>query len=237
MTDIQNSFSKGFRDGLPIGFGYLSVAFAFGMAAMADGLPLWAAVGISMTNVTSAGQVAGLSLIVTGAPLFEMALTQFIINLRYSLMSLSLSQKLDKQVRLLDRFLISFCNTDEVFAVAMGNKGDLGRRYLYGLICAPYFGWALGTFLGAAASSLLPAAVRSALGIAIYGMFIAIIIPPAKKSRPVFGVVMSSIALSCLFFYVPGLKNVSSGFVIIICAVAASLLGALLFPVKEEVAN
>lgn len=235
MTGIQNSFSKGFRDGVPIGLGYLSVAFAFGMAAMADGLPLWAAVGISMTNVTSAGQVAGLSLIVTGAPLFEMALTQFIINLRYSLMSLSLSQKLSKGVRLLDRFLIAFCNTDEVFAVAMGNEGELGRRYLYGLICAPYLGWVLGTLVGAAASSLLPAAVRSALGIAIYGMFIAIIVPPSRKNRAVLGVVLFSIALSCLFAYVPVLNSVSNGFVIIICAVAASLFGALLFPLKEEV--
>lgn len=233
MEKSLNSYKQGFRDGIPIGLGYLSVAFAFGMTAMTDGLPLWAAVGISMTNVTSAGQVAGLTLITAGAPMIEMVLTQFVINLRYSLMSLSLSQRLDKGVLLIDRFLISFVNTDEVFAVAMAGERELGRRYLYGLITAPYIGWVLGTFVGAAASTLLPASMRSALGIAIYGMFIAIIVPPSRKNLSVLSVVLLSIGFSCLFFYTPVLKEVSGGFVIIICAVAASLLGAVFFPVKD----
>ena len=119
----NNRFSKGLRDGVPIGLGYLSVSFTFGMMAVGAGLPVWAAVLISMVNVTSAGQFAGLSLLTAGAPCFEMALTQLVINLRYALMSLSLSQKLDRSVGLLDRLVISFCNTDEIFAVASNQTG------------------------------------------------------------------------------------------------------------------
>ena len=154
------SFSRGIKDGIPIALGYLSVSFTFGMAAVSSGLPVSVAVLISMTNLTSAGQFAGLSLIVSGAPLIEMALTQLVINLRYALMSLSLSQKLDRTVTLLDRFIISFGNTDEIFAVAMSRKHDVGRRYLYGLITTPYFGWAFGTFLGAAAGTFLPEYIK-----------------------------------------------------------------------------
>lgn len=229
----QNSFSKGFKDGVPIGLGYLSVSFTFGMMAVSSGLPVWVAVMISMTNLTSAGQFAGLTLITAGAPMFEMALTQLVINLRYALMSLSLSQKLDNGVSTPHRLAIAFGNTDEVFAVASGQKGEVGKRYLYGLICAPFIGWVLGTFIGAAASSFLPKTIRSALGIAIYGMFLAIIIPPAKHYRPVLYVILFSVGMSCLFNYVPVLNRVSAGFVIILCAVTASALGAWLFPVEE----
>ena len=168
---VQNSFWAGFHDGVPIGLGYLSVSVTFGMMAVTGGLPVWAAVAISMTNVTSAGQFAGLSLIFGGGTLFETALTQFVINLRYALMSLSLSQKLERRVGLIDRMLFSFMMTDEVFAVASGQKGEVGKRYLFGVMIAPYCGWALGTLCGAVASGFLPPSVRSALSIAIYGMF------------------------------------------------------------------
>lgn len=180
---MQNHFSKGLRDGVPIGLGYLSVSVTFGVMAVAAGLPVWAAVLISMTNLTSAGQFAGLSLITGGAPLFEMALTQFVVNIRYSLMSLSLSQKLSGSIRTIDRVFLSFFNTDEIFAVASMQEGTLGRRYLWGLALIPYLGWSGGTLIGAAAASLLPDRVASAFGIAIYGMFLAIIVPPAKHSR------------------------------------------------------
>lgn len=188
---VQNSFWAGFHDGVPIGLGYLSVSVTFGMMAVTGGLPVWAAVAISMTNVTSAGQFAGLSLIFGGGTLFETALTQFVINLRYALMSLSLSQKLERRVGLIDRMLFSFMMTDEVFAVASGQKGEVGKRYLFGVMIAPYCGWALGTLCGAVASGFLPPSVRSALSIAIYGMFIAIVVPVAKQSRAVLGVVAS----------------------------------------------
>lgn len=229
-----NSFKKGLKDGVPIALGYLSVSFTFGMMAVAGGLPVSLAVAISMTNLTSAGQFAGLSLMLTGGGCFEMALTQLVINLRYALMSVSLSQKFHKSVSLLDRFLIAFGNTDEIFAVASGQKTDVGKKYMYGLILMPYLGWSLGTLLGAAASAVLPEAVRSALGIAIYGMFLAIFIPPMKKDKAVAVVVLTAAALSCLFFYVPVLKSVSSGFVIIICAVVAATLGALIKPVSDK---
>lgn len=231
-TTYINSFQKGVRDGIPIALGYLSVSFTFGMMAVAGGLPVSLAVAISMTNLTSAGQFAGLSLILGGGGFFEMALTQLVINLRYALMSVSLSQKLHKSITLLDRLLIAFGNTDEIFAVATGQKKEVGKKYMFGLILMPYIGWALGTFLGAAASAVLPEAVRSALGIAIYGMFLAIFIPPMKKSKTVAAVVAVAAGLSCIFHYVPVLNRVSSGFVIIICAVVAAAIGAVLKPVE-----
>ncbi|HIU35522.1 MAG TPA: AzlC family ABC transporter permease [Candidatus Fimenecus excrementigallinarum] len=229
----ENRLKKGLRDGIPIALGYLSVSFTFGMAAAAGDLPTAYALAVSMTNLTSAGQFAGLSLLLAGGSYAEMALTQFVVNLRYALMSVSLSQKLDKSVRLLDRLLIAFGNTDEIFAVATGQGKPVGSRYMFGLIAMPYVGWALGTFLGAAAASLLPASLRSALGIAIYGMFLAIFIPPMKKSGAVAAVVLTAAALSCAFCYIPALQAVSSGFVIILCAVSAAAVGALIKPVPE----
>lgn len=231
------SYRAGLKAGVPIGLGYLSVSFAFGMMAQSVGLPIWVAVLISMTNLTSAGQLAGLTLIASGAGFLEMVLTQFIINLRYALMSLSLSQKLHRSVTLLDRMCIAFGNTDEIFALASSTPGELGKRYLYGLITIPYIGWALGTWLGAVAGELLPATVTSALGIAIYAMFLAIIVPPAKKYRPILKVILCAVLLSCLFRWVPGLNRLSAGFVIILCALLAAGLGAFLFPLQEERGN
>ena len=186
-----------------------------------------------MTNLTSAGQLAGVPIIVGGGSLIELASTQLVINLRYSLMSVSLSQKLGKSVSLLDRLIIAFCNTDEIFAVASGNKQSVGKRYMYGLVLTPYLGWSAGTLFGAVAGNILPQVVVSALGVAIYGMFIAIIVPPAKKSRPTALCILLAVALSCAFKYIPALSGVPSGFVIIICAVTASVVFALAAPVQE----
>lgn len=230
---MNSNFLKGLKHGVPIGLGYLSVSFTFGMKAVADGLSPLQALLISMTNLTSAGQFAGLPLIIAQSSLIEAALTQLIINLRYALMSLSLSQKMDKDMNTPRRMFFSFSNTDEIFAVASSQPGKVGHVYLYGLMLAPYIGWASGTLLGAVAGQLLPEFVRLALGIAIYGMFLAIILPPARKEHPVRVVVLIAVALSLCFRYIPLLSQVSSGFVIIICAVVASALGAVLFPVKE----
>lgn len=227
-------FRKGLADGLPICLGYLSVSFTFGMMTAENGLPAWVAVLISMTNLTSAGQFAGTALILSGGLLVEIAITTFVINLRYMLMSLSLSQKLDPAMPLWQRCLLAFGNTDEIFAVAMQQPGAVSALYLLGLITTPYLGWAAGTLFGATATGILPPAIRSALGIAIYGMFIAIIIPPACRLRPVAATAALSAVLSCLFRFLPGLKNISSGWVIIFCALAASVFGALRFPVEEE---
>ena len=233
---MRASFRQGIRHGIPIGLGYLSVSFAFGMKAVGDGLSVMQAVLISMTNLTSAGQLAALPLMTGGASLAEMALTQLTINLRYALMSLSLGRKLDGSMGTPQRLIFSFANTDEIFAVASSQPGKVGKYYLYGLMTAPWIGWSLGTLLGAAAGTLLPDFVRSALGIAIYGMFLAIILPPARKSRPVRFVVLAAVMLSLCFHYIPGLSSVSPGFVIIICSVLAAAAGAWIFPAEEDAA-
>ena len=222
-----------------IALGYLSVSFAFGIQATSLGLTPLQAVMISFFNVTSAGQLAGLQLMAAGAGLAEMALTQLTINLRYALMSLSLSQKLDSSMTLPHRLLLSFCNTDEVFVVASQQPGKVGRAYLYGLTNGPFLGWVLGTLLGALAGGFLPAAVTEALGIAIYGMFIAIVLPPFRRSREVRAVVLVAVGLSCLISLWPVLSFISDGFRIILCAVAASALGAWLMPrpFEEEAAD
>ena len=234
---MKADFFRGIRHGIPIALGYLSVSFAFGMKAVGDGLTWLQAVLISATNLTSAGQMAGLPLMLGGAGLTEMALTQLTINLRYALMSLSLGRKLDGSMGTPQRLIFSFANTDEIFAVASSQPGTVGKFYLYGLMLTPFLGWTLGTLLGGVAGTLLPAFVRSALGIAIYGMFLAIILPPSRKRQPVRFVVLLSVALSLCFRYLPGLNQVSSGFVIIICAVAAAAAGAALYPEQGGVGS
>lgn len=229
-----NSFSMGVRDGIPICLGYLSVSFAFGISATSMGLSVLEAVMISMFNVTSAGQLAGLPIIAAVGSYVELALSQLVINLRYALMSVSLSQKFSLSVRFLDRFPFAFVNTDEVFAVACGKDAPVGRRYMYGLILTPFLGWTLGTLIGAAAGNVLPSVVVSALGIAIYGMFVAIVVPVIKSERATALCVLLSVAMSCIFRYVPVLSKVPSGFVIIICAVSASALFAILAPIPDE---
>ena len=235
---MNKLFTKGVKHGLPIGLGYLSVSFAFGAQCTGSGLTVLQALLISMTNLTSAGQLAGLQVMVTQTALLsgliEMALTQFIINLRYALMGLSLSQKLGPTMNTARRMFFSFANTDEIFAVAASQPEKLHHHYLYGLMVMPYIGWSLGTLLGAAAGEILPEFITNALGIAIYGMFIAIVIPPARKEKAVAVVALIAIAISVAFRYIPVLSTVSGGFVVIICAVIAATVGALLFPVKDE---
>ena len=232
MNKSEDRFIQGIKDGIPIALGYLSVSFAFGIFAVNSGLYFWEAIAISMTNLTSAGQLAGVPIITGGLPFFELALSQIVINLRYALMSISLSQKLDDKVTLLDRFVIAFFNTDEIFAVA-GRGNLVGKHYTYGLGLTPFLGWTLGTTLGSIAGNILPQVVTNALGIAIYGMFIAIIMPVAKRNKPVLGTVFLACGLSLIFTFVPVLNKVSSGFAIIICAVVSSLIFALLCPIKE----
>lgn len=232
----KNAFKKGIKSGIPICLGYLSVAFAFGIFAMENGFSILQTVLISMANVTSAGQLAAVPIIAGGGTLAELAASQLIINLRYALMSVSLSQKLDKTVTLPRRALVAFMNTDEVFAVSSSQNGLVGYKFLYGLILTPFLGWTIGTLLGAIAGDILPNFITSALGIAIYGMFIAIVVPEARVSRPTAVCVLIAVLLSCMFKYLPFLSSVPSGFVIIICAVAASVVMAFVSPlkIKEE---
>ncbi len=230
----MKDFKWGMRNGIPIALGYVSVSFTFGLMAVSAGMGWWQAVLISMANLTSAGQFAGLDIMIAGGTLVEMALSQLIINLRYALMSLSLSQKVDKTVNTFSRFVIGMGITDEIFAVAMSRDRKVSRDYMFGLIAVPYIGWAGGTLAGAVVGGILPEMLRSALGIAIYGMFLAIIIPKARESSAYMKVIIAAAVLSCAFRWVPFLNKVSSGFVIIICAVAASVIGALLYPLPEE---
>ena len=210
------------------------MAFAFGIFAVGSGLNPLETLLISMANVTSAGQLAAVPIITGGGTFLELALSQIIINLRYALMSIALSQKLSSEVKLKDKLIISFVNTDEVFAVASNQKGNVGKRFLYGLIITPYLGWSIGTLLGALAGDILPKSLTSALGIAIYAMFIAIVIPPSKKHKPTAICVILAVAFSLIFNFVPTLKNIPGGFTVIICTLVVSVIMALLFPVDIE---
>ena len=230
----NNNFLMGIRDGMPICLGYLSVSFAFGIFAVASGLEFWQAILISMFNLTSAGQLAAVPIIAGAGSIVELMITELVINSRYALMSVSLSQSMGPSVRLRDRFLIAFANTDEIFAVAVGRGEPVGRKYMLGLATTPYFGWTIGTLLGAVAGNILPAILISALGVAIYGMFVAIVVPVATDDRKTALCVAASIVMSCIFSYVSPLNKISGGFVIIICAVTVSLLFALIAPLPEE---
>jgi predicted branched-subunit amino acid permease len=229
---LKSKFLRGITHGIPICLGYLSVSFGFGILAVKAGLSVFQAAAISATNLTSAGQKAGLDVIAAGGAIIEMILLQLTINIRYSLMALSLSQKLDKSFTTPHRFLASYGITDEIFAVCSVQKEPLTPAYMYGMIFIAAVGWVTGTALGAAAGELLPAAVSTAMEIVLYGMFIAIVIPPAKKQHGVLFAAVIAAALSVMFkFAVPAL---SEGFAMMISAITSALLTALIFPVKDE---
>lgn len=227
-------FQNGIKDGIPIALGYLSVSFTFGMSATAMGIPLEAAVVISLTNLTSAGQFAALELIAAFSSYTEMLFTQLLINLRYALMSLSLSQRLEKNTSTGKRMLMSYGITDEIFATASTKDQPITCSYFCGLMLLPICGWTLGTWMGGAAAVLLPVDVRDSMGIAIYGMFLAIFIPPAKKSFAILNVVLFSAILSCVLDSISAYLPVSSGFALILCTLLAAAYGAWRFPIHKE---
>lgn len=233
----KDEFKRGVKEGLPIGLGYGPVAFTFGFLAVSGGLPIWAACLISLTNLTSAGQFAGMNLILMGGGYLEVALTTFVINIRYMLMSLSLSQRLEKGVGTLKRMGFGFGITDETFVMASLNPGVLQAAYLFGLIMLPILGWNLGTVAGASISGILPKALQNAMGIALYGMFIALIVPAARDSVPVFAILLISVSVNCVLSYVPVFSFISPGFRIILATVTGAGVGAAIFPrdVKEYV--
>lgn len=226
------NFKQGIRDGIPIGLGYAAVSFAFGILAVDKDLTVSEAVLISLTNLTSAGQFAGLTIIAELGTLVEMALSQFIINLRYMLMAISLSQKVDDDFKGIWRWILGFAITDEIFAVAIQNPGKIKRNYFMGLTIIPIIGWTLGTLGGALLGNILPAIITNALGVALYGMFIAVVVPKARDDSHVFVAVCIAVAISVALKYIPVFANLSGGFAIIICTVVASLIAAVLFPVE-----
>ena len=233
LLNLKN-YNRGVRTGLPVGVGYFSVSFGFGAMAAAQAIRALDATLISATNLTSAGQFAGLTLMVAGATLWEVILTQIVINSRYALMSLALSQRMGSRIGFLPRLLIAFFNTDEIFALAMAEKEPLTVSFMLGLGLTPILGWIAGTLCGALAGSVLPLSIRTALGVMLYGMFIAIVVPPAKAEKSVLATCLLALGLSCAFRYLPLLSGVSAGIAIVICTVVAAAVCAWLFPIAEE---
>ena len=227
-------FTKGIRDGIPIALGYFSVSIAFGLMAVEAGCTWVEAMLISLTNLTSAGQFAGVTVLAHMGTYIEMALTQLVINSRYALMGISLSQKVNARFKGLWRVILGFAITDEIFAVAIGQEGEISRRYFAGLAIIPIIGWTSGTIVGAVLGNIMPEIITSALGVALYGMFIAVVVPKARENMHVLAVVIIAVIISVALRYIPVFSGISAGFAIIICAVAASAAGALFFPVKED---
>lgn len=231
---MKKNLIAGLKAGLPIFLGYLPVSFTFGFLAVSGGLPVWMAVFISMSNLTSAGQFAGTNLILCGAGYLEIGLTTLVINLRYTLMSLSLSQRIPGDTAVWKRLLFSYGITDETFVVASMKKGTVTASYMAGLIFLPFIGWSTGTLLGGCISQFLPTELQNAMGIALFGMFIALIVPAAKESRKVLLVIILAVTFSCIIRYVPFLHFISTGFRIIISTLLAAGIGAALFPEETE---
>ena len=233
MTE-NNNLKMGLRDGIPIGVGYLAMSFAFGLFAVSSGITPLEAVFISMFNLTSAGQIAAVPIIAESGSLITLALTQIVINARYALMSISLSQRFGKNIRLSDRFLIAFFNTDEIFAISCAKESLLGKKYLYAIAVIPYLSWTLGTVLGAIAGNVLPDIFVNALSVSLYAMFIAILMPSAKASKSTALCILSAIAVSSAFYFVPYLKDIPMGMVIVISTVLISTVFALIAPVEDQ---
>ena len=230
-------FTAGMKAGMPVCIGYFSVSFGFGAMAVAQGLSIWHAILISATNLTSAGQFAGLTVIAAGAAMIEMILTQLVINSRYALMSLALGPRFGPSVSTGKRLIAAFFNTDEVFALGMAREGKLTASYFVGAGTISAVGWICGTAMGAFAGSVLPLSVRAALGVMLYGMFIAIVVPQVRQEKLILLSVLLALVFSCLFAWVPFLQSVSAGLAIVICTVAAAAICAVACPVEEEAAE
>ncbi len=229
----MNDYLLGLKKGIAIGLGYFAVSFSFGVMAVTGISPLMATI-ISATNLTSSGQYAGVRLIMQNASYIEIILTVLLINLRYSLMSISLSQKLDPNMRLSTKLVVGFGVTDEVYALAITSPHKLTGKYMFGLITLPFVGWVAGTAVGAFGAQFFNEDLLKAMGIALYAMFIAIIIPDARRSRPILYVILIATAISCIFYYVPYIKEIGLGFKIIIATIVASLIGAIFFPIEKK---
>ena len=234
----MNEFIRGIKRGFPICLGYIPVSFTFGLMAVKMGFTPAQATLISLTNMASAGQFAGIRLIEGGAPYIELIITTFVINLRYFLMSLSLSQKVAPDMPFYKRAVMAYCITDEVFALSAMEPDEVSFPFFGGLMLTPILGWTSGTLLGAVASGLLSPMIQGCMGIALYCMFIAIIIPPARKSRKVALAVVVAAFLSCMFKYVPGLNELSKvgggGWAIITAAILGAAICASIKEVKRR---
>lgn len=234
--ETKRWFLRGLRDGVPIGLGYFAVAFALGIKAVGAGMTALDSTLMSLFNLTSAGEAAAIALIGAGTTYVELAFTQLVINMRYLLMSCSLSQKIDGKTSLLHRFLVGFGVTDEIFGVSMAVPDKLTPAYSYGAMAVAVPGWTLGTLFGAVLGNILPDRASTALGVALYAMFLAIILPPARRSRVIAGLVAVSMAASAalsLFVQHFAITWLTEGFRIILLTVVIAAVAAILFPVKD----
>ena len=230
----KSAFYEGLRDGIPIGLGYFAVAFSLGIAYRNAGITAFQGFLTSITNATSAGQFAAVSIIAGNASYFEMALTTLIINARYFLMSAALSQKLSPKMPLFHRFIFGAAVTDELFGINIGRPGYLNPYYYYGAALAAVPSWATGTAVGIIAGNMLPSRIVSALAVALYGMFLAVIIPPARKHKSIFALVLCSFIASLVANLWAPLAELSGGTRIIILTVTISAIAAYFFPADEH---
>ena len=227
-------FLKGMKAGIPISLGYFAVSLALGIVARQAGIPSLAAALTSLLINASAGEHVGFTLIAAGASFIEITVMEAIANARYLLMSAALSQKLKPNVGIFQRLLLGFTVTDEIFGISIGLPVPLDPCFTFGAFCVATIGWTSGTYLGAVLGGILPAFVLSALGVGLYGMFISVFVPEAKKSKIVAALVFISFAASAAFTYVPYLNRIDEGIRVIILTVAISLLAAIFFPIKNE---
>lgn len=237
MSENKNWYKKGIRDGIPIGLGYFAVAFTLGIAAAGAGFTAFQATLTSFLINASAGEFAGFTLIAAGAGHLEVAVMELVANARYLLMSCALSQKLKPDTPFIHRILIGFDVTDELFGIAVSVPGTLNPFYNYGAMTVAIPGWACGTCLGVVMGNVLPTSLVRALSVGLYGMFIAIIIPPARKSKIIALIITVSMALSFIFSRVSVFSAISPGIKTILLTVIISLAAAVFFPVKEDEAD
>lgn len=228
------AFKIGAINGIPIGLAYIAVAFSFGIMAMQAGLSVGQSVLMSLTNVTSAGQIAAVNIIASGGAYIELALNQLIINMRYALMGFSISQKLERKTPLYQKLIAAFGLTDEIFAISSTKIGKISSFYIFGAMAVAIPSWVLGTLLGAIAGQILPAFIISALGISMYAMLTSIIVTPAKHNRTLIWVIVGAMLLSAAFKYVPGLNKISTGFVVIIVTVVVAAIASIVKPIPLE---
>ena len=222
------------KDGIPISLGYFAVSFTLGIASKKIGLSTFQASLMSACMLASAGQFAAIGMIASGAGYVEMIVTELVVNLRYLLMSSALSQKVQRERPFFHRFLMAYEVTDEIFGISMAVDGKLHPEYMYGAAVVAAPGWVLGTCMGALIGMILPASVMSALNVALYGMFMAVVIPPSRKSKIIAGVVVISMAASAACSVIPGIREISSGFQIILLTIVLAGIAAVLFPIPVE---
>ena len=236
MNTSPKQFLRGMKASLPVFIGYICVSIGFGALANTTGLSVFEATLISLTNITSAGQFAGLTVIASGSSLIEMILTQLVINSRYAMMSIAYGQKMGERFGTGIRLFAAFFDTDEIFAIAMNEKGELDKSFVCGLGILPLAGWVGGTYIGAVASSLVPGDIKTALSVALYGMFAAIIVPQIKRYHPMLLPAVLAIAFSCILRWVPFFSFISEGLGIVISTLLTAVICSAVFPntVRED---